>query len=152
MKKSILMISVLAIFAAGNVMAAKDTKSKTKPKEEKAASSKIQKTPSGLQIEDLIVGKGPEAKEGKNLTTHYTLNFVNGKMIETSVGSDPLKFQLGVTPLIKGWVEGMYGMKEGGKRKLIIPYKLAYGEKGTGDGTIPPKTDLQFEIELIKVE
>lgn len=152
MKKSILIASIVATFLASGAFAAKEAK-KAKAKEEKpAVAGKVQKLEDGLQIEDLVVGKGPEAKDGKTLTTHYTLNFVNGKMIETSVGGKPLKFQLGITPLIKGWVEGMHGMKEGGKRKLIVPYALAYGEKGTPDGMIPPKTDLQFEIELIKVE
>jgi FKBP-type peptidyl-prolyl cis-trans isomerase FkpA len=110
------------------------------------------KTKSGLLIKDLKVGDGAEAKPGKAVTVHYTGTFRDGgKKFDSSLDrKEPFEFALGAGEVIKGWDEGVAGMKEGGKRKLIIPYQLAYGENGRRG--IPPKADLVFEVELLKVK
>lgn len=128
--------------------AAKNKKAEPTKKE-----SKAEKRADGLEITDLKKGTGPEAKLGKKITVHYRGTFKDGKEFDSSYsGGEPITFELAEGRLIKGWTEGIPGMKVGGKRKLMIPYKLAYGERGTPDGTIPPKSDLYFEVELLKVE
>jgi FKBP-type peptidyl-prolyl cis-trans isomerase len=126
----------------------KEKKSEAPKKEEKAAAR-----PDGLVIEDLQPGSGAEAKLGSKITVHYrgTLQ-KGGKEFDSSLGKDPITFDLLEGRLIKGWTEGIPGMKVGGKRKLAIPYALAYGDRGTPDGAIPPKSDLNFEVELIDVK
>jgi len=112
---------------------------------------KVVKTDSGLEYVDLKVGDGDTAKAGNKVSVHYIGTFKDGgKEFDKSVGGDPFEFTLGAGQVIKGWDEGVAGMKVGGKRKLIIPYKLAYGEKGRGP--IPAKADLVFEVELLKVK
>ena len=110
------------------------------------------KTNSGLLYKDLKVGDGDEAKAGKKVTVHYTGTFrSDGKKFDSSLDrNEPFEFELGAREVIRGWDEGVAGMKVGGKRKLIIPYPLAYGEKGRRG--IPPKADLVFEVELLKVK
>jgi len=110
------------------------------------------KTNSGLLYKDLKVGEGDEAKAGKKVVVHYTGTFrEDGKKFDSSLDrNDPFEFKLGNREVIQGWDEGVAGMKVGGKRKLIIPYQLAYGEKGRRG--IPPKADLVFEVELLKVK
>ncbi len=106
----------------------------------------------GLKITDTVKGKGPVAKLGSKITVHYRGTFPDGKEFDSSLSGDPISFELAEGRLIKGWTKGIPGMKVGGKRKLFVPWALAYGEKGTPDGTIPPKSDLLFEVELIRVE
>jgi peptidylprolyl isomerase len=101
-----------------------------------------------LQIIDLKEGTGAEAKKGKTVVVHYTGTFQNGKKFDSSVDrNDPFVFDLGSGQVIKGWDQGIAGMKVGGKRKLVIPSELAYGKKGRG--TIPPDAALTFEVELL---
>jgi FKBP-type peptidyl-prolyl cis-trans isomerase FkpA len=107
--------------------------------------------PDKLQIVDEVVGTGPEAQTGDKVKVHYTGTLMNGKQFDSSRGREPFEFTLGQGGVIKGWDEGVPGMKVGGKRKLTIPWQLAYGEKGSGD-TIPPKAALKFDIELLEVE
>lgn len=121
-------------------------------KEDEKAGKKPAKRTDGLVIEDLKVGSGMEAALGKTITVHYKGTLMNGKVFDQSYGGDPISFQLEEGRLIKGWTEGIPGMKVGGKRKLKIPYAMAYGERGTPDGAIPPRSDLNFEVELMKVE
>jgi FKBP-type peptidyl-prolyl cis-trans isomerase FkpA len=106
--------------------------------------------PDKLEKVDTVVGTGPEAKTGDKVKVHYTGTLMNGKQFDSSVGKDPFEFTLGTGGVIKGWDEGVPGMKVGGKRKLTIPWDMAYGEKGSGD-SIPPKAALKFDIELLEV-
>jgi FKBP-type peptidyl-prolyl cis-trans isomerase len=107
--------------------------------------------PDTLQKEDVKVGDGQEAKTGDKVKVHYTGTLMNGKQFDSSVGKDPFSFTIGQGQVIKGWDEGVPGMKVGGKRKLTIPWQLAYGENGSGE-KIPPKAALKFDIELLEIE
>ena len=110
-------------------------------------------TASGLQFEDTLVGSGAEARPGRNVTVHYTgwlyENGEQGAKFDSSKDRDePFMFALGGGMVIKGWDEGVQGMKEGGTRTLIIPASLGYGARGAG-GVIPPNATLKFEVELL---
>ena len=105
-----------------------------------------------LKIEDITVGTGAEAVAGKKAIVHYTGYLTNGTVFDSSVNrGQPFGFNLGSGEVIKGWDEGVAGMKVGGKRKLTIPPNLAYGEAGAG-GVIPPNATLIFDVELVDVE
>jgi peptidylprolyl isomerase len=121
-------------------------------KDDKGKEEKLITTESGLQYAELKEGAGPAAKTGDYVTAHCNGTFKDGRKFYSSRDNDgdPLKFTLGNREVIKGWEEGLQGMKAGGKRKLIIPFKLAYGERGRPP-VIPPRSDLVFEVELIKI-
>jgi FKBP-type peptidyl-prolyl cis-trans isomerase FkpA len=108
---------------------------------------------SGLEIEDVVVGSGATAKSGQKVTVEYTgwLDDQDGKKFDSSRGRAPFTFLLGKGQVIKGWDEGVQGMKVGGKRILTIPSTLGYGSRGAGN-IIPPNATLCFEVELLKVE
>jgi len=111
----------------------------------------LRSSPQELQIQDLVVGTGAEAQAGQLVTVHYTGWLEDGTKFDSSVDRDqPYQFTLGVGEVIKGWDQGVAGMKVEGQRKLIIPPHLAYGE--TGKGTIPPNATLIFEVELLAVQ
>jgi peptidylprolyl isomerase len=108
--------------------------------------------PTELKVEDIKVGDGPEAKEGDTVRVHYT-----GRLLKSGVKFDssldrgePFEFPLGQGKVIPGWDQGVVGMKPGGKRKLIIPAKLAYGNRRAGD-KIPPDSDLEFDVTLVEI-
>ena len=104
-----------------------------------------------LIIEDLVVGTGAAAASGQKVTVHYTGWLTNGKKFDSSKDrGDPFVFSLGKGQVIKGWDEGVQGMKVGGKRKLTIPPAMGYGARGAG-GVIPPNATLVFEVELLGV-
>jgi FKBP-type peptidyl-prolyl cis-trans isomerase FkpA len=112
-------------------------------------------TASGLQIEDLVVGSGDTAAPGGQVSVHYTgWLYENGqagsKFDSSKDRGDPFDFPLGAGHVIRGWDEGVAGMKVGGTRRLIIPPALGYGARGAG-GVIPPNATLLFEVELLEV-
>jgi len=108
---------------------------------------------------DLVIGKGMEAAIGNNVAVHYTgwlhdpfAKQERGRMFDTSKGRGTFTFVLGAGRVIKGWDQGVLGMRVGGKRTLIIPPELAYGAKGAGNGLIPPNAQLVFDVELLDVK
>ena len=109
-------------------------------------------TASGLRYEDLKTGDGAEAKgRGQTVIVHYTGWLEDGTKFDSSVDrNDPFSFPLDCGYVIKGWDEGVKGMKVGGKRKLTIPSELGYGPRGAG-GVIPPDATLIFEVELLEI-
>jgi FKBP-type peptidyl-prolyl cis-trans isomerase FkpA len=109
-------------------------------------------TASGLKYEDLQEGTGTETKKGDTVDVHYTGWLTNGTKFDSSVDrNQPFSFQIGAGRVIKGWDEGVAGMKVGGKRKLTIPPQLGYGARGAGN-VIPPNAELVFEVELLKIK
>jgi FKBP-type peptidyl-prolyl cis-trans isomerase FkpA len=113
-------------------------------------------TDSGLQYEDTKVGEGAEAKAGQHVTVHYTGWLRNddgstgAKFDSSKDRNDPFQFSLGAGQVIRGWDEGVQGMKVGGSRRLTIPASLGYGARGAG-GVIPPNATLIFDVDLLAV-
>ena len=112
-----------------------------------------------LKIIDTVVGKGKQAVAGNTVKVHYTgwlyapkAAKQRGQQFDSSVGGEPFTFPLGMGGVIKGWDQGVAGMKVGGKRTLIIPSQLAYGKRGAPGGMIPADTDLIFDVELLGVK
>jgi FKBP-type peptidyl-prolyl cis-trans isomerase len=105
--------------------------------------------PSGLAYQDLEVGTGEMVKNGDIVIAHYTGMLEDGKVFDSSKGGDPFATEIGVGQVIKGWDEGIPGMKAGGRRKLIIPAHLAYGEMALPG--IPANSTLVFEVEVVEV-
>ena len=115
-----------------------------------AVTGKPVTTASGLQYYDLKVGSGDVAAVGDIVRVHYTGWLTDGTKFDSSLDrKEPLRFWLGKGQVIKGWDEGVTGMKVGGKRQLRIPSKIGYGERGNGN--IPPNADLVFDVELVSV-
>lgn len=108
-------------------------------------------TPSGVEYWDITPGTGATAVSGNKVTVNYTGWLTNGKQFDSSVGKAPFKFKLGAGEVIKGWDDGVAGMKVGGKRQLRIPPNLAYGSRGAA-GVIPPNATLIFDVELLDVK
>ncbi|RKP57877.1 FKBP-type peptidyl-prolyl cis-trans isomerase [Pararobbsia silviterrae] len=108
-------------------------------------------TDSGLKYEDLTEGTGAEATKGATVSVHYTGWLTDGQKFDSSKDrNEPFSFPLGAGHVIRGWDEGVQGMKVGGVRKLTIPPQLGYGVRGAG-GVIPPNATLVFEVELLDV-
>ena len=116
----------------------------------------MQTTPSGLQYEDTVVGDGATAASGQHVTVHYTgwlyQDGAAGRKFDSSKDrGQPFEFSLGAGMVIRGWDEGVAGMRVGGTRRLVISPELGYGARGAG-GVIPPNATLLFEVELLGVE
>jgi FKBP-type peptidyl-prolyl cis-trans isomerase FkpA len=125
-----------------------DANSQDKDKKEE----KVITTKSGLKYVELKEGTGDEAKAGQVVEVHYTGWLKDGTKFDSSKDrNESFKFPLGAGRVIKGWDEGVAGMKVGGKRKLIIPPDLAYGKRGAGN-KIPPDAELTFEVELLGIK
>jgi len=108
-------------------------------------------TDSGLKYEDMQLGEGAQAEDGQTVSVHYTGWLTDGTKFDSSVDrNQPFEFPLGKQRVIRGWDEGVSGMKVGGKRKLTIPAHLGYGASGAG-GVIPPNATLIFEVELLGI-
>ena len=140
-RKTLAAALILAVGAASNAI---------------AQTGKTMTTSSGLQITDSKVGTGAPPKTGQTCIMHYTgwlyENGAKGKKFDSSVDrGEPFSFALGAQQVIKGWDQGVSGMKVGGKRTLIIPSELGYGARGAG-GVIPPNATLIFDVELLKVD
>lgn len=104
-----------------------------------------------MEIQDITAGTGAEAVDGKTVSVHYTGTLTNGTKFDSSVDrGQPFDFTLGAGDVIAGWDQGVKGMKVGGKRKLVIPPALGYGDRAAG--SIPPNSTLVFEIELLAVQ
>jgi len=161
MTKSIFIFTILIVFVAiavwfvlqktKEVSLVKETPSPVTTSTPKPKTSEPVRYDNGLMIQDLVVGNGEAAKNGDTLGAHYVGKLEDGTVFDNSYDrGQPLEFVLGAGQLIQGWELGLVGMKEGGKRKLVVPASLGYGSRGAG-GVIPPNVTLLFEIELVSV-
>ena len=145
--RSAFLLAMFAFVAAGLFGQSKtDTSAPTK------VTGDGTKTADGLQYWDIKVGTGPTATSGHTVKVHYTGWLTSGKKFDSSVDrGEPFMFPLGGHQVIKGWDEGVAGMKVGGKRQLRIPPDLGYGARGAAGGLIPPNATLIFDVELLGV-
>jgi len=153
MKRVPWLLAAIAAIMLAALPASADEKGKAGNKE---GESKMQKSATGLQYEDVKVGTGAQPKTGQTCVMHYTgwlwENGAKGKKFDSSVDrGQPLEFPLGQGRVIKGWDEGIASMKVGGKRNLLIPSSLGYGARGY-PGAIPPNATLFFEVELLGIK
>jgi FKBP-type peptidyl-prolyl cis-trans isomerase FkpA len=164
------LLSLLLAAAAANAQDSTQTQAQTtaanpgstQQATDTPAQPTVQSTAPQIQIIDHVVGKGKEAALGTTLVVNYTGWYYKplaakqrGRKFDSSLdaGRTPLEFPLGAGRVIKGWEQGMAGMKVGGKRTLIIPSELAYGKRGSGGpGGILPDSDLIFDVELLDVK
>lgn len=145
-----LSLALGALTLVGGASLAKPAK-KTPAKKMAPAAPKARTTKSGLKITDLRIGKGAKAVAGKTVKVNYKGTLTNGSVFDQSYGRGPFEFQLGAGMVIQGWDEGVAGMKVGGKRKLVIPARLAYGANSPSP-SIPPNSTLVFTVELLGVK
>ena len=138
--------------AATAVVLQNDGQSETPQNSNEVKMDALTTTPSGLQYRDLTVGEGTAASQGDTAVVHYTGWLLDGTKFDSSVDrGTPFEFPLGAGRVIGGWDEGVGSMNVGGKRELIIPPDLAYGDRGAG-GVIPPGATLKFEVELLDLK
>jgi FKBP-type peptidyl-prolyl cis-trans isomerase len=143
MRRLVVFGSLLVLWGVASVVHAEEKQTGA------GAAGQLVTTESGLQYVDLVVGTGRQAESGDTATVHYTGRLANGTKFDSSLDrKEPFSFQVGAGRVIKGWDEGVAGMKVGGKRKLVIPPDLGYGSRGAGN-VIPPNATLTFEVELL---
>jgi FKBP-type peptidyl-prolyl cis-trans isomerase len=150
--RTVLVLAMFHVFigsAGGCSRAPEEPTSDFKP----AQGSPLPPGPTKLEIDDLVVGSGRQAAGGDTVHVQYTGTLTSGKKFDSSYdhGGDPFKFTIGKGEVIKGWDQGVVGMKVGGKRRLRIPSDLGYGEKGSPP-TIPPGAGLIFDVELVSID
>ena len=152
MKTLILAITLFALASPAVAQTAPAKKAPATPAGPTKVTGDPTKTASGLEYWDIKVGTGAVAQTGQQVKVDYTGWLTTGKKFDSSVGTGrPFDFKLGAGNVIKGWDEGIVGMKVGGKRQLRIPPDLAYGEKGY-PGAIPPNSTLIFDVRLVDVK
>lgn len=146
-------LAILVLIAIGALAySAFGRRNQPAPAQTMPASSSMVTTASGLQYQDLVIGSGPEAKSGDTVSMNYTGTLEDGTKFDSSYDrNQTFDFVLGSGNVIKGWDEGIVGMKVGGKRKLVIPPDLAYGAQGYPP-VIPPNATLLFEVELMAIK
>jgi FKBP-type peptidyl-prolyl cis-trans isomerase len=158
MKKLIPILLIFALIVVGCSKKQDDRQARRAVRDQKGQGAPAQgsgnmvTTASGLQYEDITTGTGIIAEAGKVASVHYTGWLTNGTKFDSSIDrGHPFDFLMGAGQVIKGWDEGVQGMKVGGKRKLVIPPSIAYGDRGNGT-LIPPGATLILEVELLDVE
>jgi FKBP-type peptidyl-prolyl cis-trans isomerase len=148
----IFVIAVLIIIAAAGIIIFSTNKGQNNKETNNQNQMKNEILADGLQIIDEVVGTGAEAKNGDTVSVNYVGTLTDGKKFDSSYDrNQSFSFVLGAGKVIKGWDEGVAGMRVGGKRKLVIPPALAYGSQDIGNGLIPPNSTLVFEVELLEV-
>lgn len=110
----------------------------------------FERTRNGLYVQDVEIGDGPSARRDSRVWIHYAGWLPDGTLVDTSVGGDPFHLRLGGDEVIRGWNEGIVGMRRGGTRRLVIPPRLGYGSRGTA--RVPPGATLVFLVELVDVD
>jgi peptidylprolyl isomerase len=147
----VVLVSVIVVMTVREAVTTAEAQEKPPPNIP-VSEQKTVKSDSGLEYIDLRIGTGEPVKIGSKVKVIYTGVFKeNGKRFDGNIGDTPLILTIGETPLIRGWTEGLQGMRKGGKRKLIVPYQLGYGVDGKRP-TIPGKADLIFDIEVTDVK
>lgn len=147
----IVIASVIGLFST-LITSMNQNKAKSTPNPISETSQATESSPSAdLKIEDTVEGEGQEAKDGNTVSVHYTGTLEDGTKFDSSLDKNqPFEFTLGAGQVIKGWDQGIAGMKVGGKRKLTIPPSLGYGDQPAG--SIPPNSTLLFEVELLEIK